>query len=87
MLRSALNRPRPDLPDGCNEKLDRELLAFLRYVWNLDRDSRPGTEKMRLTVGPQVKTVRLQNRRQIEAFLDRFPASSDGWLRENDLGC
>lgn len=74
-IRSALNRPRPDIPDGCTEKLDREFLAFLRYVWNFDRDSRPGIERMRLSVGPQVPVVRLKNRREITAFLDSVPTS------------
>ncbi|WP_256354448.1 AAA family ATPase [Pseudomonas reactans] len=75
LMRSALNRPRPDMPDGCSEKLDRGFLTFLRYVWNFDRNSRPGIERTRLAVGPQVLTVHLQNRRQIEAFLEGFPAS------------
>lgn len=75
VIRSALKRSRPDLPDGCTEKLNRELFAFLRYVWNFDRDSRPGIERMRLTVGPRVPIVRLQNRREITAFLNSVPAA------------
>lgn len=73
VIRSVLNRPRPDLPAGCTEKLDREFFAFLRYVWNFDRDSRPGIERMRLTFGPLVPIVWLQNQREITAFLNSVP--------------
>ena len=31
-------RTRPDLAPGCPERLD---WAFLRYIWNFDRDTRP----------------------------------------------
>ncbi|WP_145155091.1 P-loop NTPase family protein [Pseudomonas oryzihabitans] len=85
VIRSALNRPRPDLPDGCTEKLDREFFAFLRYVWNFDRDSRPGIERMRLTVGPLVPIVRLQNPRGITAFLNKCssPVLHSPGVRDN----
>lgn len=49
------------MPDGCSGEPDREFLTFLRYVWNFDRDSRPGIEKTRPAVGPEVPTVQLQN--------------------------
>lgn len=32
-------RSRPDLAPGCPERID---WAFLRYIWNFDRDTRPG---------------------------------------------
>lgn len=31
-------RTRPDMTEGCDERLD---LEFLRYVWRFDRDARP----------------------------------------------
>ena len=63
------------MPDGCSGEPDREFLTFLRYVWNFDRDSRPGIEKTRPAVGPEVPTVQFQHRRQIEALLKDFPAA------------
>ena len=42
LMRSALNKSRPDLPSGCVEKLDADFLKFLHFTWNFDRDTRPG---------------------------------------------
>ena len=69
VLRSVLNRPRPDLPTGCSEKLDAEFLSFLRYVWNFDRDTRPSIEEERLAKGPLVPMVSLRGARQISEFV------------------
>ncbi|MEZ1324083.1 AAA family ATPase [Pseudomonas fluorescens] len=69
ILRSALNRPRADLPVGCTERLDRTFLQFLKYVWNFDRVNRPSIEAMRASVGPQIPVVHLCGVPQILAFL------------------
>lgn len=74
IMRSLLNRPRPDLPAGCREKLDRAFLTFLDFVWHFDRGYRPGIEAVRLAVGPQVPVVHLHTPRQVGAFLERLPA-------------
>ena len=36
ILRGLMNRPRPDLPCGCREKLDKAFLGFLKFVWQFD---------------------------------------------------
>ncbi|TIO08328.1 AAA family ATPase [Mesorhizobium sp.] len=69
VLRSALNRPRPDFPAGCSERLDKEYLSFLRYIWNFDRNSRPHIEAERLARGPLVPVMRLRGSRQISDFV------------------
>lgn len=68
-LRSALQRNRADLPAGCREKLDAEFLAFLRYVWNFDSQSRPRIEIERQKQVPLVPVVRLRGNRQISSFI------------------
>ncbi|GLO58455.1 MULTISPECIES: AAA family ATPase [unclassified Pseudomonas] len=75
ILRSVMNRPRPDLPAGCTEKLDRAFLTFLNFVWNFDRGYRPGIEAQRLAKGPQVPVVHVRGSQQIAAFLDSLPAA------------
>lgn len=75
IIRSVMNRPRPDLAAGCTEKLDRAFLTFLKFVWNFDRGYRPGIEAVRLAIGPQITTVHLRDTRQIGAFLDSLPAT------------
>ena len=73
IIRSVMNRPRPDLAAGCTEKIDRAFLTFLNFVWGFDRGYRPGIEAVRLAIAPQVPTVHLRGARQIAAFLDGLP--------------
>jgi hypothetical protein len=73
-------RPRPDIPAGCIEKLDREFLTFLKYVWTFDRSYRPSIEAVRLAAGPLVPVVHLRGGQQIAEFLDGLPAVSEGCL-------
>lgn len=80
--RSVMNRPRPDLAAGCSEKLDREFLTFLKFVWTFDRDYRPGIEAVRLAVGPQVPVVRLRGSEQINAFLDGLSVAMQTCVEE-----
>jgi adenylate kinase family enzyme len=70
LLRSLLDRPRADRPDGCRERLDRAFLTFLTFVWTFDKAYRPGIEAVREAVGPQVPVVRLHDRRAVGRFLD-----------------
>ena len=73
--RSVMNRPRADIPAGCSEKLDREFLTFLKFVWNFDRGYRPGIEAVRLAIAPQIPVVHLRGAGQIEAFLHTLAAA------------
>lgn len=72
LIRSWNNAPRPDLPDGCQEKLDREFLTFLRYVWNFDSASRPAIEAERCSKGAEVPVVHLKGKRELRAFMDTW---------------
>ena len=75
IVRSVMNRPRPDLPAGCTEKLDRAFLTFLNFVWQFDRGYRPGIDSQRQAIGPDVPTVHMRGSRQIAAFLASLPAA------------
>lgn len=69
LVRSALGKPRPDLPEGCNERLDLDFLKFLQWVWNFPKRSRPGVVQ-RLEVLPrEKKVIRLVSPRESEQFL------------------
>ncbi|MCY1426835.1 topology modulation protein [compost metagenome] len=81
IIRSVMNRPRPDLAAGCREKLDREFLTFLKFVWHFDRGYRPGIEAVRVAMGPQVPVVHLRGTRQVAAFVDGLPAAPATCLR------
>ncbi|MGH9197551.1 MAG: hypothetical protein ACRD1T_17640, partial [Acidimicrobiia bacterium] len=46
LKRSALSRPRPDLPEGCEERIfGAGFFSFFGWVWNFNTRSRPNIEK------------------------------------------
>lgn len=57
---------RDDLPAGCPEHLDWELMTF---IWRFDRRSWPRIDRSRLEHGAGVPVVRLGDRRAVEGFL------------------
>jgi adenylate kinase family enzyme len=67
--RSAFDRDRtrPDLPEGCPEQFDWDLM---RQVWRYNADRRPSIEAERLQYGAEVPVVRLSSDREIEEFTD-----------------
>lgn len=73
-IRSVMNRPRPDLPAGCTEKLNRAFLTFLGFVWTFDRTYRPGIEAVRLATAPEIPVLHLRDKRQIAAFVEGLRA-------------
>jgi len=75
IVRSVLDRPRPDRAAGCKEQLDKAFLEFLKFVWQFDRGYRPGIEAMRLAVAPDVRTVHLRGERQIRDFLENLDSA------------
>jgi adenylate kinase family enzyme len=58
---------RPDLPQGCPEQFDWNLM---REAWRYNSYRRLGIEAERLKYGAAVPVVRLSNDREIEDFLD-----------------
>ncbi|TPW32073.1 P-loop NTPase family protein [Pararhizobium mangrovi] len=73
LVRSFLDRPRPDMADGCRERLDADFVVFLRYVFGFDRTARPRIEAERLRTSPDVPVTRLRGRRRITRFLQALP--------------
>ncbi|WFE38992.1 adenylate kinase [Micromonospora sp. WMMD998] len=51
--------PRPDLPEGCPERVDLDLL---RYVWRYSRDSRPRVLAAVAAYAPTLPVQRLRGR-------------------------
>jgi adenylate kinase family enzyme len=82
----AERRNRPDLPLGCREQIDRDLVDF---IWNYGMVGGPQLEAARLDYGPATPVIRLRSDREIAAFLasPQFPmwapitaTASDGGL-------
>jgi adenylate kinase family enzyme len=65
--RAAIERRnRPDLPLGCPEQVDRDLLE---YVWNFGKVGRPEIEAARLDHGPSIPVLRLSRNSEVSKFL------------------
>jgi adenylate kinase family enzyme len=71
LRRSIFERgKRPDLPPGCPEHIDWELLKF---IWRFDKATWPRIEAARIEHGVDVPVIRLRLQREIEAFLATLP--------------
>ena len=60
------NRSRPDMAEGCNEKLD---LEFISWVWNYSNRSRPNVVKLINENSANKKVVWLRSSADAEQFL------------------
>ncbi|MFI7074130.1 adenylate kinase [Micromonospora sediminicola] len=69
--RAASEAPtsRPDLPDGCPERIDLDLL---RHVWRFPRHSRPRLLAAVAAYAPAIPVHRLRGPRDVARFLDRL---------------
>jgi adenylate kinase family enzyme len=57
---------RPDLPDGCPEKVDFE---FLRWIWDYPQRSRPHTVALLQRLEQEKQIIRLQSPGAVRVFL------------------
>ena len=62
------DRSRPDMAEGCHEKLD---WSFVQWVWNYSRRSRPKVIKLLRENSATKQIVWLRSRAEIEKFLSR----------------
>jgi adenylate kinase family enzyme len=69
-----LGRTRPDLPEGCPERL-RNLPEFLGFIWRTRAGARDRIA--RLAAGAPCQVVQLRSDREVEAFLTGL-ATPDG---------
>jgi adenylate kinase family enzyme len=60
------NRSRPDMAEGCSEKLD---LEFIKWVWNYSRRSRPKVVKLLHEHSGTKQVVWLRSNAEVERFL------------------
>ncbi|MFD1885523.1 DNA topology modulation protein [Paenibacillus wenxiniae] len=62
-------RTRPDLNEACPEKID---WAFLRWVWNYPKRTRPRTIAKLQQLEPHQQVVRIHNNKQLHTFIDHL---------------
>ena len=63
------NRTRPDMAEGCNEKIDWE---FLAWIWYYPKRSKPKVENLLRRSENEKKVVRLRSKTEIENFIAKL---------------
>ena len=62
---TTYGKTRPDMAEGCPERLDWE---FLKWVWNFNRNKREKNYRL-LNETPGIEKIVLKNRRMVNRFL------------------
>ncbi len=68
-IAKGYGRTRPDLADNCPEKFDSE---FLRFVWNIPRDSRPRTIDRLQEYADRFTLHTLRTPAEVRRFIERI---------------
>ena len=63
---TTYGKVRPDMGEGCPERID---LDFLKWVWNFNKNKRESYYKL-LNEAENVETIVLKNRRAVKLFLN-----------------
>jgi adenylate kinase family enzyme len=69
------NKTRPDMREGCPEKLD---LAFVKWVWNYRKRSRMGTLGRLQQAGADQQVITVTTRKQVKELLRSFSGTGPG---------
>jgi len=68
------NKTRPDMGEGCPEKMDSE---FLRWVWMFPTETKPNIEKRLLNLNQKTRLVRLTSPRATGKFLNSLRSAKN----------
>lgn len=63
------NTNRPDMTEGCNEKVD---LEFLGWIWNYRKLKKPKVEEKLQAFANKKKIIRLKSSKEVEEFLAKI---------------
>jgi hypothetical protein len=61
---------RPDMPEGCVERLGPETLPFWHYIWRTRRTGRQGIARLMARVPGEKRAVHLRSNAEVAAFLN-----------------
>lgn len=67
-------RTRPDMAEGCFERLD---LPFLAFVWNYPTRSRPKIMRLLKLAEPSTQIIHLRSPREVRRFISSMQKGSD----------
>lgn len=60
---------RNDMSEGCEERLNREFIKFLRFIWNYPSNARPGIMEKLAGLGLSKRVIVLSSKRALEGFV------------------
>ncbi|WP_026905800.1 DNA topology modulation protein [Paucisalibacillus globulus] len=69
------NKTRPDMAQGCEERLDKE---FVKWVWNYPKDKKPEILKRLEKEKEEKEIIILSSPKEVEKFLVQLEESIDG---------
>jgi adenylate kinase family enzyme len=72
------NRTRPDMHDGCPEKLDSE---FMSWIWNYRKDKRPRIMQKIETLADKKKVIIIRTPNEVRQFIKKVKSTDDFLLR------
>ncbi|OPA73799.1 AAA family ATPase [Paenibacillus selenitireducens] len=67
-------KTRPDLTEGCPERLD---FKFIKWVWNFRRDSRPGIMDKLNKYAQSKKIIMLRTTAEVNSLLDHISKNKE----------
>ena len=74
-----LGRTRPDLPDDCPERLNRQSLEFWHYIWRTRHTSREKMRRLHDEHRGRLRAYRLRDRHEVARFVASvLPAPTTG---------
>ncbi|MBM7661805.1 adenylate kinase family enzyme [Bacillus mesophilus] len=63
------NKTRPDMGEGCEERID---LNFLKWIWDYPNSKRPDILKKLEQLSEDKKVIILKSPNEVQRFLDKF---------------
>lgn len=69
------NTRRPDMAEGCRERLDLGYIEFLRWVWGYPHRTRPEVLRLLAEHEASKRVFRLRTSREVEEFLSACDAA------------
>ena len=66
-----LGKPRPDLPDGCPEKLGPQTVEFIGFILRTRNTSREKIRRLFDGAPDHVETIRLRSLSDVQTFLEK----------------
>ena len=63
-------KSRPDMPEGCVERLGPETLPFWAYIWRTRKTGRQGIARLMARVPGEKRAVHLRSNAEVAAFLN-----------------